>query len=149
LVAASICTVATEALAEPPQTVERPAVTERQPGPNDTTLSILTYSGFAAVGVGVVVGSISGIWAISKTSKLKSDCGGTVCPAARQDDIASAKNLAGLSTVSFAFALIGAVVGFNGYTLWKDSSKSTAAANAVVHVKPVVGLGSAGLEGSF
>ncbi|MBI5535143.1 MAG: hypothetical protein HY898_20620 [Deltaproteobacteria bacterium] len=116
---------------------------------NDSTLATLTYGGLATAGVGVVIGSVTGIMALSKTSQLKSDCGGTVCPSSKQDDLNSARNMAGLSTVSFAIALVGAAVGFNAMILWGDAPAKQPPPTTAVQVRPVLGLGSAGLEGSF
>jgi hypothetical protein len=92
---------------------------------------------------------VSGIWALSKTSDLRSSCGGTVCKPDRQNDIASAKNFAALSTASFALAIVGAALGVNGLLLWGASSPQEKPAAARLVVRPIVGLGAAGLEGSF
>jgi hypothetical protein len=132
-----------QARAEEPQQTAPPASS------NNSTVAALTYGGFATAGVGVLVGSVVGILAISKTSQLKSDCGGTVCPADRANDISSAKNLAGLSTVSFAIALVGVAVGVNGMILWSNTPGKQPAETSAVRIRPVLGLGSAGLEGSF
>ncbi len=109
----------------------------------------LAYAGFGTAIAGAVVGGISGVLALSKTSQLRTDCGGTVCPASKQSDIDSARNMAGLSTVSFAIALIGVVVGVNGLAVASGPSTQTSAATQPLQVRPMVGLGSAGLEGSF
>jgi hypothetical protein len=128
---------------------EEPDKTTPPASSNNGTVAALVYGGFATAGAGVLVGSVVGILAISKTSKLKSDCGGTVCPADRADDISSAKNLAGLSTVSFAIALVGVAVGVNGLILWNDTPAKQPAQTSAVRIRPVLGLGAAGLEGSF
>jgi len=108
----------------------------------------ITLVGFGLTAAGLIVGTIAGGIAVSKTSTLRDECGGTVCPKSRQSDIDSAKNMAGLSTVSFVVAAIGAVVGINGLLLW-NADRPAASSSAKVRWRPAIGLRSAGIEGSF
>ena len=122
---------------------------DSHPPPKDNAPAIVGYVGLTAAGVGAVVGIISGAMAWSKTSQLKTDCSGTVCPADRLDDVNSTKNLAGLSTISFAFALFGVAIGVGGFVLAADRRASEPSSASTPHMQAVVGLGSAALQGSF
>jgi len=157
---------AASASAPPPPGVGE---TEPQPGraePTDTEMvgedtgterpiSMYTYAGFGVGGLGLVVGSVTGLMALSKSSDLEDKCGGTRCTPAEQDDIDSGKSLAMVSNVGFAIALVGAAVGVYGL-VWDDAATGGAAGRAktpgkdrALVVVPTVGLGSVGLTGRF
>jgi hypothetical protein len=107
------------------------------------------YVGFAVAGAGALTCIITGSIALSKTSQLKSDCPGSVCPASRQGDISSAKNFAGASTVSLALAIVGAGVGVIALVLSRDPHESPRTSSARTRVQPVLGPGAVGLLGRF
>jgi hypothetical protein len=125
-----------------------PPAPEPPPSDRSSVGPTVALVGFSITALGVIVGTISGGVAMSKTSSLRDACGGTVCPKSKQDDIDSARNAAGLSTVSFVLAAIGAVVGVNGLILW-NADRPASSTSARVQWRPTVGLGSAGVQGSF
>ena len=113
------------------------------------------YVGFGVGGLGLVVGSITGVMALSKASDLEDTCGGTRCPPEEQDDIDSGKSLATVSNVGFVLAVLGAGVGVYGLVWDRGPTASTASrgtrpsrSQALV-VMPTIGPGSIGLAGRF
>lgn len=111
-----------------------------EPSPPRTWLWI----GVATAGVGVVAGSISGLLAFSKASAAKSACDGTQCPPPH-DDLDASRRWGTISNVSFAVAGVGAVIAVVSLLAPSSSSSSTPTAS----VSPWIGLGSAGVTGSF
>ena len=110
-------------------------------------MSPLTYLGFGVAAGGVLVGSITGLTAFSKTTALSNACSPNGdCPPSRDSDIRGAKTMGTISTISFAVAGTGAVVGVLGL-LGVGAKPSTPATQGTI--TPVVGLGSVGLIGSF
>ncbi len=106
----------------------------------------LAYVGFAAASLGLVVGGSAGVVSLSKTSRLEDSCPAKACPREREDDLDSAKLLANISNVGFGVAIIGAALGIYGLTLRSGTESAT---SARVRIRPLVGLGSVGLDGSF
>lgn len=108
--------------------------------------SPLVWIGFGVAGVGAVVGAVTGIATLGKASKVKDECPDQRCTTpAGQSDLDSAHTLGAVSTVSFALAGAGVVVGVIGLLGGSSRADSPTAA----HVAPYVGLGGAGLTGSF
>jgi hypothetical protein len=137
---------------------EGPAVDDTQPPPGpgtdtppDTTTGgkshALTYVSFGVAGAGVVVGTITGILTLSK--KSAAGCTNDMCPSATWNDINSAHSFATVSTVSFIVAGVGAVVGVLSMALGNDSTPPAPPPPAEARVTPWIGLGSAGVSGTF
>jgi len=94
--------------AQPPVTTQpEPS----SPAPKDGGVPTLAWIGFGIAGVGTVVGTITGIVSISKTSDLKDACPDNECPESEESARSSANTMANLSNVSFAFAGAGAIMG--------------------------------------
>jgi hypothetical protein len=132
----------------PPETpVEQPPDTLP---PEEKKTNVLTYVGFGAAGAGLIVGSITGLMSLSKASSAKSSCIDNKCPPSTHDDISSSKSLATISTISFAVAGVGAVVGVIGLLSPKTIQTETPpTAKTEPHVSWWIGAGSAGVYGSF
>lgn len=104
----------------------------------------LPLIGFGVAGAGIIAGTVTGLMAMSKGSTVKDSCIDTRCPPSVKDDLDSGKTLGTISTISFAAAGVGAVVGVIGYLQDpKPQTKETAG------VTPWLGLGQAGLSGRF
>lgn len=149
------------------QQPEQPAEPEGRSGGS----KVMIFGGFGLAAVGAIAGTVTGIMSMSKTSSIKSspNCqtinGNVACNSAENDDISSAKTFATISTVSFIAGGVGAVVGVIGLFVGGGSPSepsSTAPAQTPdtpasddqssslrVHVAPWIGLGSAGLSGTF
>lgn len=77
-------------------------------------VSTLAIVGFATAGVGIVVGAIAGGLTLSNSGDLADRCRGNACSESERSDLDSAYVTAHISTVSFAVAGAGAVVGIVG-----------------------------------
>lgn len=103
-------------------------------------------------GAGVAVGVTFGILALSTKSSLDRECGGTKtdCPASAQSDISALSTRATLSTVGFGVGIVGAAVGIILLaTSHRAEAPPTPPSAAAPRVSPWIGVGPAGLEGSF
>jgi hypothetical protein len=109
-------------------------------------LGPLVYIGFGTAAVGVIAGTITGLMMFSKKSDLEAECtADKVCPDSSRGTHDEASTFATLSTLSFAVAGGGAVVGVIGLLVRPSAKKETNAAR----IEPWIGLGGGGLRGSF
>jgi hypothetical protein len=150
---------------------EPPANPEATPEEQTTSHSPswITWAGVGLAGVGVVAGSITGILELSKASALSDECskvavnGKKACANPQsQSDLSTAQTLATISTVSFIAAGVGAAVALGSLVVGHpvpaaanapppSAARSDArrARGAQWIVTPWIGLGAAGLRGSF
>ncbi len=70
----------------------------------------LTLVGVIAGGAGLVLGGVTGLWALSSTRTLKDECPGNVCQPASRSTLSTAKTTATLSTIGFGVAIAGAAL---------------------------------------
>ncbi len=122
---------------------------------------LLIIGGFSLAGAGVIAGSITGLLAISKANSVKgsSACqnsGGTeVCNPSEDGDSSSGKTMATVSTISFIVAGVGAALGITGFFVGGSSAPAAAPTDApapdqsAARIVPWIGLGSAGVSGTF
>ena len=108
----------------------------------------MIFGGFGLAGVGVIVGSITGVISMTKTSSVKQSCVGNQCPPADFNDIDTAKTMATVSTISFIAGGVGAVVGVIGLFTGKPSAPAASGPESA-GVEPWIGVGSLGLKGRF
>jgi hypothetical protein len=106
---------------------------------------------FVVGGVGLAVGTVFGILALGTKSTLDSNCVNKVCAPSQQSDIDSLSTKATVSTIGFGFGIAGVAV---GAVLFAVSAHSHGEATAKVapvkpHVEPWIGVGSAGVGGTF
>jgi len=77
--------------------------------------SPLVPIGFITAGVGLAVGSITGVVTLSTASTLKDDCSSDGrCPASSRSDLDAVSTTGAVSTIAFIVAGVGAVVGVVG-----------------------------------
>jgi hypothetical protein len=120
-----------------------PATTTSPPPPpkNSPTSA---YVSFGVGAVGLSVGSIFGLLALSSKSKLDDACSTPKsCPRSAQQDIDALKRNGTVSTLGF---LVGAIGVGAGVVLLTTGSPAEARERGV---SPWIGLGSAGLTGRF
>jgi hypothetical protein len=138
---------------ETPSEPDAPVTTGKSGGSK-----VLMFGGFGLAGAGVIVGTITGVLSLSKTNSIKSSTGcqqHTECGPTEYGDISSAKSMATVSTVSFIVAGAGAVLGVVGLLTGNSSSSSSASPEKSApdetssRIEPWLGLGAAGLRGSF
>ncbi len=108
----------------------------------------LAYVGFGVGIAGVAVGSVTGLWAMRRSTDLEDQCAGTVCPTSYEEDIASARTIAKVSNITFAIGLAGLAVG-TGALLFGGDEVSESTASRGVRVEPEVGPLRLGVRGSF
>jgi hypothetical protein len=117
----------------------------------------LTWAGAGVGVVGIGVGSVTGLMELSKTSSLGSgnppECPNKMCVTAQaKSDRDSALTLSTISTVSFIVGGIGAAVAVGSLIIGHpipSASTAPVPSAARLDVTPWVGLGAAGLRGSF
>jgi hypothetical protein len=107
----------------------------------------IAIGGFGVAGVGVVLGTITGIASVAQTSSLKDRCPNGLCPASAQGDLDTANALATTSTIAFVIAGVGAAVGVIGLLVAPKHHAEQPATGR--RVEPWIGAGSAGLRGEF
>jgi hypothetical protein len=144
------------AAAPPPVVAPPPQGQPATPAPPAETAShgssIAPILFYAAGGAGVIVGSVFGIMALKNKSSLDSACTNKVCPGSSQSDINSLNTNATISSIGFGVGIVGAALG----TYFLLTSGGEEESGAVVphrqvgsSVQPWIGLGSAGISGSF
>ena len=118
------------------------------PAPN----RVPAFVAFGIGGVGIAVGSVFGIMALGTKSSLDNACVNKVCPATSQSDIDALSTRATISNIGFAVGVVGVAVGAVLLVTAHGTEAPPAAATspaARVHVSPWLGVGAAGVRGSF
>lgn len=128
--------------AAPTPTAESPA----PPAPS-RGIPVLTWIGFGVAGVGVAVGSVTGLMSISDKNAAQNQCYGNRCPPSTYGTLDSASTMATVSTVSFVVAGAGAALGVFSFLLRGDDTQPPATGS--VSVSPYVGVGALGARGTF
>ncbi|MSP26094.1 MAG: hypothetical protein EXR75_13235 [Myxococcales bacterium] len=105
-------------------------------------ISTFMWIGGGLATVGVLAGGVAGGLSLGAASDAKAGCINNLCPAANEAHRDSALNLAHISTGSFALASVGA--GLFAYGLLFESPLL-----GDDGVRPMFGLGTAGIAGSF
>jgi hypothetical protein len=138
---------------EPP--VDTSPVVSNEPPPDPEWRKPAIIGAFALGGAGLALGGITGILAIKKHRKLSPACVGGTCGPDQKADLDSYHTLGTLSTIGFIVGGVGAATGTVLLFVKPPSSKSGETggtppkARSAVNVAPFVGLGSAGVEGTF
>ncbi len=139
-----------EAYMQPaPMGLEYAPVAHAAPKP----VSPLVYVGLGVAGAGVVVGTVTGIVSMSQTSSLQDDCPDDLCPADKEGEVDRATALGHVSTGSFVVAGLGTAVGLIALLApAEDEAMAPGPVEPVqsaVTVRPVLGVGAAGVRGTF
>jgi hypothetical protein len=135
----------------PPQGGERPPPRERSNG-------VLT-AGLVIGGIGVGVGALAGIIALSDKSDLDNKCTNKICGVSEHDALDSAKRWGNVSTAFFIVGGVGGLIALYG-ALNAPRSASTGqalpderatrkAAARTLTVMPDIGPGGMGIHGAF
>lgn len=144
--------------APPPTHHDEPATTTPTPGaptPAPVTVSSgtspLVWVGIATTGLGVAVGAVTGAFALSEASTVKSNCtgvgkdGSNFCGPNYTGDLSTAKTMATISTIGFVVGGVGVAVLVTGLVL---SGKKHTETPAAARIAPMLGPIS-GVQGSF
>jgi hypothetical protein len=108
------------------------------------------YVAFGVGGVGLAVGAVFGILALGAKSTLDNECPTKVCPATAKSDIDDLSSRATISNIAFVVGAVGVGAGIVFLVTSHGSEPpKTAMARSTVHVTPWIGVGAAGLGGTF
>lgn len=129
-------------------TTPTPASPDGSNGPNRTPAFVALGVG----GIGIALGSVFGIMALGTKSSLDGACTSKVCPRTSQSDIDSLSTRATISNIGFAVGVVGVTVGTVLFLTAHGGEARTAESpppERQARVSPWVGLGAAGIAGSF
>lgn len=138
-VAIALATVAKPA---PPPPEEPPP----PPPPESHRSYVLPGVLFGAGGASLIAGVITGAMELSQQSTLSTSCPNHVCPPSQYGALDSANTLATVSTVTLIVGGAALVAGVITLFVPKPSAN---ASPAQARIEPWIGLGSAGLRGTF
>jgi hypothetical protein len=139
----------------PPEPPEAPPVVSNEPPPEPAWRKPTIIGAFVLGGTGLALGGITGILAIKKHAKLSPVCVGGTCGPDQRADLDSYHMLGTLSTIGFIAGGVGVATGTVLLFVKPRSPESgvtsgaSSTARSSVQVTPFVGLGSAGVEGTF
>ena len=138
-----------EAPASAPQPAAQPSREPAAPAA-PSKVPVVTYVAGGIGIVGIVVGGITGMMAVSHKNAAARDCVDGKCPPSTWDDLDSARSLAAISTVGFVVGAVGLGVG-TSFLLLQDEPKAARAATpktrfSQVSVVPDLGPRSASLS---
>jgi hypothetical protein len=115
--------------------------------------TLLTWTGVGVAGAGIIVGTVTGVLSMSKKSTLTSECTNDICGPSSYSDYNAANSLATVSTIGFIAAGVGAVVAaatlLVGHRESAGAPAAPPAAETGLTIRPSIGLGSAGVTGTF
>jgi hypothetical protein len=81
---------------------------------------ILTYTGIAVLGVGLAVGTTTGVIVLDKAGELEDACDDKVCAPDQREELDQSKDLAVVSNVAFVVAGVGAAAAVAGL-VWEHA----------------------------
>ena len=137
-------------VAAPPPPPVAPVALSPPPTSRRHGFGPIAWAGLGLAAAGVVVGTATGILALTDKSSLASQCNGARCPPSTYGSLSSADTLATTSTVAFVAAGVGAAIGVTGWFIGRRREPAVAPAGASgLHLTPYVGLGSLGATGTF
>ncbi len=100
-------------------------------------LSPLVWTGFALAGAGTVVGAITGGVSLALAADVKDVCfEGRICPRSAEAKRDDSLRLAHASTVSFAVAGLGSLLGIVGFVISEPTATSRATVQTWLEVGP-------------
>ena len=142
------------AVAAPPGTEERSSEPASEPeAPPPATRShgptVLTWAGVALAGAGVVAGTVTGLMSMSKKSALQTECKNDVCGPSSYSDYSAANAYATVSTIGFVAAGVGGVVAAITMIVGHREPGAAPPPMAKSTIQPSIGLGVAGVSGTF
>ncbi|MBS2012392.1 MAG: hypothetical protein JST00_05875 [Deltaproteobacteria bacterium] len=133
-----------------------PSTTTTAPPPvaadtgSSSSASVLPWVAFGIGAVGLGVGAVTGIIVAGKKSDLDSGClADGRCPPGQRSTLDSANSMATVSTIGFVVGGVGIAAGVVLLVTGTGRGSSTTGSPKAPGVKPIVGLGYAGVGGSF
>jgi hypothetical protein len=149
--------------APPPTTTTEQASSAQSEEPSAPVRShsptVLTWIGIGLAGAGAIAGSVTGVMSMQKTSTLNGNCANKTCGPSDYSTIDSANTLAIVSDIGFGVAGAGAVLAVVTLLVGHEETPAGSAPaeeppapsgeQSRVHVVPWLGLGTAGVTGTF
>jgi hypothetical protein len=105
----------------------------------------VAYVSFGTSAAGLVLGTVTGALALSTKQTAEAGCADGRCPPSTWESIDRAHTYATISTIGFATFGAALAVGFTSLAL----APTRDASSGSVQVRPRIGLGFAGVDGSF
>lgn len=137
--------VSLQKLPERPRLAEKPSEAPPAP-PTTSTRRALTYVALGVGGAGLVAGGVSGGLALRKRAELQDECKDERCPSSSGKKIETYHTFGTFSGVALAVGVAGAGTGL---VLLLTEPRPSPPASAKFSVRPLLGLGVVGAEGSF
>jgi len=109
---------------------------------------ILTYAGFAVLGVGLAVGTTAGVIVLGKAGELEDACDDKVCAPDQREELEQSKDLAVVSNVAFVVAGVGAAAAVAGL-VWEHGGDAGGEEELGEEVRVAVSPFGAVLSGRF
>jgi|SRR5580692_5298148 hypothetical protein len=104
------------------------------------------FTALVVGGVGLAVGTVFGVIAIGDKSTLDGECGATKKACTSQSDVSALDTNSWVANIGFGVGVVGlAIAG----VLFATHHGPEQAASTSLWIAPVVGLGTAGIEGTF
>jgi hypothetical protein len=135
------------AAAQAPGAVRGGARSPTEKAEANGTADALMIGGFVAAGVGVAVGTVTGLLTLEEGKSLQDMCPDNGCDPKLASDIDGAETLGMVSNIAFGVAIAGAGLAVAGLVLANSGDETPAQPRARVEVG--LGLGSAVLRGTF
>jgi hypothetical protein len=131
-------------------TMVAPPAALTPPPPSTGANRVPAYIAVGLGGAGVAIGAVFGILALGTKSTLDNACVDKVCPPSSKSDIDSLSSRATVSNIAFAVGAVGVVAGVVLLvTSHGSEAPKTASAHRPVRAAPWIGLGAAGVGGTF
>lgn len=114
----------------------------------------VTIGAFVVGGAGIALGSITGILAMSKQNQLATDCANRTCGPNEKAALSNYHTLGMVSNIGFVAGGLATAAGVvllvvKPQILVKQETPPTDAVKSSFHWSPFIGVGSAGVQGTF
>lgn len=139
-----------ELVVQAPPPEELPPLPHEGPAKPTRGNAAITTAGVVVLGVGSAFGVVGGLAAMSAKSELKDRCTNDICGQEDHKTLDRAYTWAGVSTAGFIVAGVGAIIAVYGsFVATSKSTGQNAPLPRKASVTPVIGLGGAGIHGTF
>jgi hypothetical protein len=131
----------------PERVVARPTGDVYRPRQKSDTRRVMTYVAFGVGAAGLVTGGITGGLFLRKRADLSDECEGLKCRRESGKKIETYRSFGTASAVGMAVGVAGLGAGL--VMLLTEPKAEETASNAKLRVRPLIGLGVLGAEGTF
>ena len=128
---------------------QQPQSDAYRPRQHSATRKVMTYVAFGLGGAGLVAGGVTGGLALRKRSDIEKDCIDERCPSSSQRKIDTYHTYGTVSGIALAVGVAGVGAGLVLWLTEPSSEETASTSSAKLTVRPLIGLGVIGAEGSF